>query len=155
MAAIDSTSPTGSRRWTSGSLDVGTTAATVMTATITMGTLTRNTEPHQKCSSSQPPVTGPRATARPLMAAQMPMAAARSFGARNTLTRMARVAGKMRAAPMPIRARQAMSWPGSPDQAAPAEKPAKSTSPTIRAPLRPQRSPRLPAASKRPANTSV
>ena len=29
------------------------------------GTLTRNTEPHQKCSSSQPPVIGPMAHAEP------------------------------------------------------------------------------------------
>ena len=33
------------------------------TPTMTIGTLIRKTEPHQKCSSSRPPTTGPMATA--------------------------------------------------------------------------------------------
>ena len=77
--------------------------------TRTIGTLTRSTEPHQKCSSSQPPVTGPRATLRPLVADQMPIALARSIGSGKTLTRIASVAGKISAAPMPIAPRAAIS----------------------------------------------
>ena len=65
----------------------------------------KNTEPHQKCSSSQPPVIGPAATATPLTALQMPIALARSPGSRNMLVMIASVAGKISAAPTPISAR--------------------------------------------------
>ena len=75
-------------------------------ATMTTGTLIISTEPHQKCSSSQPPVTGPRATARPAVAAHTAMATARSLATVKTLTRIARVAGNISAAPTPIAARQ-------------------------------------------------
>ena len=44
------------------------------------GTLTRKTEPHQKCSSSQPDAMGPMAAPPPEMPAQMPMALGRSCG---------------------------------------------------------------------------
>ena len=60
--AIDSTMPTGSNRCTWVSRLVGTKRAINTMATSTTGTLTMNTDPHQKCSSSQPPVTGPSAT---------------------------------------------------------------------------------------------
>ncbi len=45
-----------------------------------MGTLTKKTEPHQKCSSSQPPAIGPRMIPMPDTPAQMPMARPRSLG---------------------------------------------------------------------------
>lgn len=45
-----------------------------------MGTLTKKTEPHQKWRNNQPPLSGPRATARPDTPAQIPMALARSAG---------------------------------------------------------------------------
>ena len=38
-------------------------SAPATSATATTGTFTRKTEPHEKCSSSQPPATGPMATA--------------------------------------------------------------------------------------------
>ena len=78
--AIDSTMPTGSNRCTWVSRLVGTKRAINTMATSTTGTLTMNTDPHQKCSSSQPPVTGPSATLSPAVAAQIEMAAARSRG---------------------------------------------------------------------------
>ncbi len=62
---IDSMSPTGSNRPACGSCEVGSSCWPATRATTTIGTLTKKTEPHQKCSSSKPPVTGPRATARP------------------------------------------------------------------------------------------
>ena len=49
-----------------------------------IGTLTRNTEPHQKCSSRRPEATGPIAAPAPEMPAQMAIALARSR-AGNTL----------------------------------------------------------------------
>ena len=51
-----------------------------ITVTTTMGTLTRKIDPYQKCSSSAPPVMGPKATAMPEVAPQMPSAFCRSRG---------------------------------------------------------------------------
>ena len=121
---------------------------------IVTGTLMKNTDPHQKCSSSQPPVIGPAATAMPLTALQMPIALARSVGSRNTLVRIASVAGKMKAAPTPISARPTISDPAEPTEPAYAEVAPNSTRPTISDRLRPNRSPSPPAASRRPVNTS-
>ena len=153
MPAIDSTVPSGSKRRIVVSRDVGTTRAIATRATAITGTLIISTEPHQKCSSSQPPVTGPRATAMPAVAAQTAIAAARSLGAVKTLTRIASVAGNISAAPMPIAARQPISSPGLSDSAASAENRANRARPTCITPLRPTRSPRLPAAISRPAKT--
>lgn len=77
----------------------------------------RKTEPHQKWSSNQPPVTGPMATAMPEVPAQMAMARARSRWSVNTLVRIESVAGMISAPPMPMTARQKISWAGSLDQA--------------------------------------
>ena len=151
--AIDSTVPSASKRLIVVSREVGTTRAMATRATAITGTLIISTEPHQKCSRRKPPVTGPRATARPAVAAHTAMAVARSFGAVKTLTRMASVAGNISAAPMPIAARQPIRAPGLSDIAARAENPANRASPICIRPLRPTRSPRLPAAIRRPANT--
>ncbi len=147
--------PAGSNRCTWVSRLVGTKRAINTMAASTTGTLTMNTDPHQKCSSSQPPVTGPSATLSPAVAAQIAMAAARSRGRVNTLTSRASVAGKISAAPTPISARAPISWSAS---AAKAPSPLNSPNqamPISNAPLRPKRSPRLPAASRRLANTRV
>ena len=65
IAAIDSTIPPRSRRGAPASFDSGTSTTVATSATITTGTFTKKTEPHQKCSSSQPPLIGPAATAMP------------------------------------------------------------------------------------------
>ena len=114
--------PSGSKRPAWGSRDVGhEQAAGDAGRRSTIGTLTRKTEPHQKCSSSQPPATGPSATAMPGSPAQTPMALARSLGSVKTLVRMASVAGKMRAAPTPMAARAAISASARSASAASAE----------------------------------
>ena len=66
-----------------------------------------------------------------------------------------RVAGMMNAPPMPMKARVAMSWPDDVAMAAASDPSPKMTRPICRAPRRPKRSPRLPAVSRRPANTRV
>ena len=48
MPAIDSTMPSGSKRCTVASREVGTIRPTRTIATTMTGTFTRNTEPHQK-----------------------------------------------------------------------------------------------------------
>ena len=54
---------------------------------------------------------------------------------------------------MPIAARQAISTPGESAVAPNAENVANRARPAISTPLRPMRSPRLPAAISRPAKT--
>ena len=93
MPATESSAPTGSNRPAFGSRDSGSSHAPAARATITIGTLTRNTELQVKCRSSRPPVTGPMATARPDTPDQMPIAVARSFATVNTLISSASVAG--------------------------------------------------------------
>ena len=73
-----------------------------------IGRLTRNTEPHQKCSSSRPDAIGPIAAPAPEMPAQMAIALARSR-AGNTLVRIDSVDGMTNAAPTPMIARAAIS----------------------------------------------
>ena len=77
MLMIDSSVPNGSNRRTVVSREVGTMRPTSTMAIAMIGTFTRNTEPHEKHFSSRPPLTGPRATARPLVAAHTEMATAR------------------------------------------------------------------------------
>ncbi len=101
---MESSTPTGSIRPGFGSLDSGTSRAIAITATITIGTLTRKTEPHQKCSISRPPVIGPIAIASPTAPAQMPIALGCSARSK-TFMMMASVAGMASAPPTPIRAR--------------------------------------------------
>ena len=126
-----------------------------MRAMAPSGMLTQNTELHEKCSSSRPPVTGPMATARPENPAHTAMARPRSRGSRKTLVRIDSVEGMISAPPMPMNARLAIRWTVVVDRAAEAEPMAKTTMPSCRAPLRPNRSLRLPVVSRRPANTSV
>ena len=126
---IDSRKPGTSMRLASGSRDSGTNRQPRNRAIMTIGTLMRNTDPHQKCSSKNPPVTGPNATAAPDTADHTPMALARSTGSRNTSITMARVAGNTSAAPMPIRPRPMISPLVESWKAAQAEKMPKNTKP--------------------------
>ena len=65
------------------------------------------------------------------------------------------VAGMMSAPPMPMNARVKISTFAELGERGRAEPTPKITRPIVSAPLRPKRSPRLPAVSSRPANTSV
>ena len=76
-----------------------------------MGTFTRKMEPYQKCSSRAPPTTGPKATAIPDVAPQIPNAFCRSAWSGKMLVRMARLAGKTKAAATPMRARAVIRVP--------------------------------------------
>src|SRR5260221_8846886 len=89
------------------SFDVGTRNLPATSARITTGMLRKNTEPHQKCSRSQPLVTGPMAPPAPATPAQMPMARAGSLGG-ETLGGDGSVASLTSEAPAPMIARPAM-----------------------------------------------
>jgi hypothetical protein len=118
------------------------------------GTFTRNTEPHQKWSSSQPPTMGPSGTPRPMAAAMIEMARARWAGGKIT-GRIAVAIGVMIAEPSPIRARAAISPPVAVVQAAPTEARPKKPRPTSSTRRRPTRSPSAPIGSSRPAKTRM
>lgn len=89
------------------------------------------------------------------MAAQVPTAPSRFPGSGKRFTMMVSVARKIRAAPMPIIARQKIKVAASRDCPAIAENTANKTNPTSSARLRQKRSPRLPAAMSSPANTRM
>ena len=125
-----------------------------MTAMMITGTLMRNTEPHQKCSSSRPDVIGPMATPAPDTPAQMAMACVRSCAGK-TLVRIDRVDGMMNAAARPMMARPAITCPDESESEAKIAPAMKSTSPNCSAPLRPKRSPRVPAVNSMPAKISA
>ena len=118
-----------------------------------IGRLTRNTDPHQKRSSSRPEASGPSAAPLPEMPAQMAIAFACSRRGK-TLVRIDSVDGITNAAPTPITARATISIAGSSAKAPKAEPAANTTSPAWSAPLRPKRSPSAAARNSNPANTS-
>ena len=72
--AIDSSEPPRSGRSATGFFEFGTSGTALARPTATIGTLIRNTEPHQKCASSSPPTIGPSAIPAPLVADQTPNA---------------------------------------------------------------------------------
>ena len=106
-----------------------------------------------KCSIRKPPEMGPKATPMPDTAAQTAIAFGRS-DAGKMLVRIESVVGMIPAAPRPISAREAISMVESVEKTAATDPAPKITSPDTSARLRPKRSPRLPAASSRPAKTS-
>ena len=102
----------------------------------------------------KPPLIGPSAVATPAIAAQNPMARPRSSGG-NVLVMIDKVAGMMNAPPMPMNARVTINWFGVLTSALASEPMPKIVNPSCSAPRRPKRSPKLPAVSSKPANTSV
>ena len=71
------------------------------------------------------------------------------------LVKMARLAGKMKAAATPMSARAEISVPVECDKAAAAENSPKKTRPTCMVPLRPSRSPMPPPARSSPAKARL
>jgi hypothetical protein len=120
-----------------------------------MGTLTRNTDPHQKWARSHPPAMGPTAIPIPVVPDQMPMARARSRSPVKTLVRIDSVDGMIAAPPMPMKAREAMSQSGERANAERAEPVANTIRPARNTRLRPMWSPTLPRTSRSPANTTA
>ena len=101
-----------------------------------IGMLIRNTEPHQKCSSRNPPSRGPSATAPPTAAAQIPIALPRSAGGKITVM-IDSVTGSTEAPPMPISPRAMISCIGVWANALSRDAAANSMSPMIRILRRP------------------
>src|SRR6476620_2011747 len=125
-----------------------------MSAKITTGTFTRNTEPHQKWLSNHPPTIGPIAIPRPDTPAHIPIARPRS-SAGKTLVRIDSVDGMISAPPTPIRARLAISALDVWEKADSVDPTPKITRPSASAFRRPYRSDRLPVVSSSPAKTKT
>jgi hypothetical protein len=113
----------------------------------------RKTLFQSKCSSSQPPEVGPTATPMPDTAAQAAIALGRSCAGK-MLVRIDSVVGITPAAPSPMMARAAIRALELSANSATTEPAPNTMRPRMSARRRPKRSPRLPAASSRPANTS-
>src|SRR5713226_4630849 len=155
IPAVDRVTPRQSIGGVEGSLEEGTAMAMSPATTTATGTMNRNTLPHQKCPSSHPPTIGPVATPTPVVAPHSPIALARSLRSVNTFAIRDSVDGKIPAAPMPMKARAAISSAGVLAKE-PARLPAaNSARPESRTPLRPRRSLRLPAARISAANTRL
>ncbi len=99
-----------------------------------IGTLTRNTEPHQKCWSRKPPRIGPIAMPMADTPAHTPIARPRSRASVNMLVMIDNVAGMMNAPPMPMTARAIVSVVVLSAKDAASDAPPKMASPTLSAP---------------------
>ena len=117
------------------------------------GTFTRNTEPHQKCSSSNPPSSGPSAPPAEKLAIHTPTANVRSRGSRNIVRSRDSVEGASVADARPRIARDAISMVGVNENAASMDAAPKTTAPMSNKWRRPTRSPRVPMVIKAPAIT--
>ena len=95
---------------------------------------------------------GPTATDAPEVAPQIPMALARSVGSVNTVVKMAKVAGKMKAAATPIDARAAIREAVDVASAAHSDVAMNPTRPICITGFRPRRSATAPPASNSAAN---
>ena len=154
MATSTRTMLTGSIGPGWGSRDSGSSRGPASSSGSSSGTASRNTEPHQKCSSRKPPTMGPSAAPPLKPAAQMAMAVRRSAWSVKMLRINDRVAGISIAPKNPMAARAAMSAPAVGTKAATAEIAAKPVAPIRSRRRRPNRSPRLPMGTSRPASTS-
>ncbi|CAM5260716.1 hypothetical protein SCYAM73S_05022 [Streptomyces cyaneofuscatus] len=136
-----------------GFLDSGISLMPTTTSTAITGRLIRKTEPHQKCSSRNPPTTGPTAAPADAMAPQIPMARLRSRGSWKRLRIRARVDGIRVAPATPSSARATIIISGVVAYALSTETPPNATAPISSSFLRPMRSPREPIETRRPAMT--
>jgi hypothetical protein len=115
------------------------------------GTASRKTEPHQKCSSSSPPATGPTALPAENPAIHTPTAIVRCRGSWNMLKISESVAGANVAPAMPCSALAPISISGLVENAAITETAAKAAAPIMRSRRRPMRSPSVPIVIRKPA----
>ena len=106
-------------------------------------------------STRAPPTSGPKATARPIVAPYTPMAVARSRPGLNSWATSASDTANITAPPMPWMAREMFRNVGSGARPASAEAAVKMPRPTANTRLRPSRSASTPALSTSAASASV
>jgi len=141
----------GSSRPASGARYSGSTRGPSSSSSAITGTASRNTEPHQKRSSSTPPSSGPTAPPAEKLVIHTPMAVERCLGSANMLKINDSVDGASVAPATPSSARQAISIPGLVENAATTEMTPKAAAPDSSSRRRPIRSPRVPMVIRNPA----
>lgn len=151
IAAIDSSAETRSNGPGAGSRDSGSSHTPATISTTMIGTLIRNTEPQEKCSSSAPPTSGPTAAPPLAAAAQAATARARSAGSVNTVRISDNVEGISVAPATPSSSRATMSIAGLVDSAANSDAAPNAAAPTSSSRLRPTRSASDPMTTSSPA----
>ncbi len=124
------------------------------TASAATGTLRKKIDCQETFSTRKPPTTGPMARARALTPAQVPIALPRSCAGK-ALVMIERVAGIMKAAPMPWAARPATSHASLCESPMKALDRPKTTTPKRNMRRRPKMSPRRPPVTSRTAKLSV
>ena len=153
IARIDRKAEAISIRASPSPRDSGTKARpATMTMAIT-GRLIRNTDPHQKCSSRNPPTSGPTAAPPVAPADQTAMARVRCSGCRKTSRRIDSVEGMMVAPNNPRKTRAAIRTPAVGAKAASSEASPKPAEPISRRRRRPMRSATFPMVTSSPAST--
>ena len=135
----------------SGSRNSGSSTGPTSSSNTITGTAGRNTEPHQKCSSSAPPTSGPIAAPTEKLVIHTPTAKVRCAGSSNMLRISASVDGASVAPAIPSRARAAISCSGVVERAASTEAAPKAAAPISSSRRRPMRSPSVPIVISRPA----
>ena len=125
-----------------------------ITATTTIGTLNKNTDPHQKWSNNAPPTSRPNGTLMAAMPAQMPMALARSSRGK-TSTMIESVGGMIMAAPRPMIVRDAINCSVFAEYAANTLDMPRTTMPVSMIRFLPKRSANDPMVNNMPASTKM
>ena len=146
MAALARSSrPASGARYSGSTIGPSTSNSTIT------GNARRNTDPHQKDSSSTPPRTGPMALPAEKLAIHTPMATERCLGSWNMLKISESVDGARVAPAMPSSARLAISISALVENAARTDTAPNVAAPTRRTFRRPIRSPRVPIVIRNPA----
>ena len=148
------TSPTGSSRLCSGSLDSRSFVIASATAPTPIGMLTRKIQRHESHEVSMPPTSGPIATASPIVAPQIPNAVPRSLPW-NSCEMSASAVANIVAPPIPWRPRAMIRKSGSFATPQAAEAIVNRTIPITKTRLRPKRSASAPAVRTQVASASA
>ena len=129
-------------------------ASVTTTASTATGTLRKKIDCQETFSTRKPPTTGPMASARALTPAHVPIALPRSWGGK-ALVMIDRVAGIMKAAPIPCAARPATSQASLCESPMKALERPKTMTPKRNIRRRPKMSPSRPPVTSRTAKLSV
>lgn len=140
-----------SNRPGAGSRNSGSSRGAMTSSTAITGTASRNTDPHQRYSSMNPPTSGPIAAPTEKLMAQIPIATWRCWASRNMLRMSERVDGASVAPAIPSSARVTISISALVENAARTETAPNAAAPIIRSRRRPMRSPSVPIVMRPPA----
>ena len=153
--AVTLTAPATSRApRPSRARDSGTWRAVISTTAAVSGTLMKNTSRHETAAINHPPTKGPAAAATPLSPDHAPIARGRSCET-NDACNSARLPGVSSAPPTPCSPRASTSVLASGARPQSADARPNHTAPMTNTRRRPNRSPRLPPSSSRPARVRV